>query len=434
MDLDYSPTQAAAQLGLSDRSIRRRIKDGKLQAEHLEGIGYRIRQSEIDRYRTRYPDDHLEEERPIEPMLTDDLDEEGEEIVAKAALSQERALTRARVARRRERAIARHHLTYEDLLRAIQLEALTGPKIEVTPPQPRISGKPIITPVLLLSDLHGGACYERDASGGLIEFDYTLFGDRILRLTEAVLEIIDAQRSFHTINRLVIAWGGDNFEGRTIFEGQDRETLGLVRQFRLTTQVMHEALLVPLARAVPQIIMKQVPGNHGRLGSKEQNLDPVQDSLDVLWMDYLQLRAQDIPNIQWDHTEGRFKLFKLHGWQFLLHHGDLATGGAAHTPTTRARQYKRDFESVAHTKIDVSLSGHLHGAGMALDGFSTNITNGCVPGGSPYSVDLGYNSPPIQTLITVSDRFPVHSHWPIWLATRDECLTVEADDLDQIAL
>jgi hypothetical protein len=76
------------------------------------------------------------------------------------------------------------------------------------------------------------------------------------------------------------------------------------------------------------------------------------------------------------------------------------------------------------------LSGHLHGAGLAFDGFSVNVTNGAVPGGSPYSVGLGYNSPPVQTLIMVNDSFPVAAHHPIWLATRDECITLESDNLD----
>jgi hypothetical protein len=338
---------------------------------------------------------------------------------------------RATVARRRERALAKTQINYADLIAVVREEFESGPQITVTPPSPSPKNeKPVLTPVLLISDLHDGATYPREKMQGLSSFDHAAFAQRIYRLSEAVQEIIEAQRAFHTINHMVMAWGGDNFEGRTIFEGQDRETRGLLSQFRLSTQVIHEGLLVPLARLVPRITMKKVPGNHGRLGSKKHPMDSVDDSLDLLWMDYLELRAHAIPNIAWDHEDGDFKLFTLHGWQFLLHHGDKANNGEAHTPTIRARSFKRGFESVAHMKVDVALSGHLHGAGMAMDGFSTNITNGAVPGGSPYSAGLGYNSPPIQTLITVSDRYPIHAHYPIWLATRDECITTKSDNLD----
>jgi hypothetical protein len=68
-----------------------------------------------------------------------------------------------------------------------------------------------------------------------------------------------------------------------------------------------------------------------------------------------------------------------------------------------------------------------------MDNFSTNITNGSIPGAGPYGVKLGYNTPPVQTLVTVSDKYPIHGHYPIWLATRNECITLEPENLDVLA-
>lgn len=370
------------------------------------------------------------------PTAQEDEDDEGDvsDLLAKAAKSQQRAADGVRVARASTRAMARSQVGYDDLIEAVRDEFALNPPPKVQVPRPHINGsKPVLTPVLLLSDLHTGPIYKRGRMQGLTEFNDAVFAQRIYRLCEAVLEITESLRSMHTVNRLILAFGGDNIEGRLIFPGQANHTKGLVRQFRLFSEIIAVGLIEPLAATFERIDERDVPGNHGRSGHKEDGLDSVEDSLDVLAMDMLKLRCAHLSNVHWDRTDGDFKLFQLHGWNFLLHHGDNASGGETHTPTTRARSFKRNFESVAHQKIDVTLSGHLHSAGLAMDNFSTNITNGSIPGAGPYGVKLGYNTPPVQTLVTVSDKYPIHGHYPIWLATRNECITLEPENLDVLA-
>jgi predicted phosphodiesterase len=339
----------------------------------------------------------------------------------------ERARRNATRARKKAAALRREQASYAELLDAIK-EVYTQPMPKITPPKPQPRRGTVLTPVLLLSDLHAGVIYDAHKMGALGRFDETIFAERISQLATEVIQIVAGLRATHTVNRIVLACAGDYIDGRTVHKGQLLDTVPLVQQVRFSTEAVAQQLIAPLARAFSEIRTVSVPGNHGRVGERGE-LDFVGDNLDVLWLDTLALRCQGISNIRWDRTDGAWKLFTLHGHRFLLHHGDTAKG-PAHTPVVGARNHRRNFESVAHTKVDVTLSGHLHAPGLSVDGYSYHISNGCLPGPGSYGVSLGLTSAPSQTLITVTDQQPVAGHYPIQLATRDELLTIRPIDFD----
>lgn len=181
------------------------------------------------------------------------------------------------------------------------------------------------TAVLHVTDTHYGK--------KTVTYDVGVCEQRLLRLCDAVEEIVTLRRKAAGIDRLVLLLGGDMVEGQDIFPHQAWETdVNIVRQVIKDGPEVVASMILFLCRLFPEIVVKGVVGNHGRLsktGSQLLNSDAI--FYEIVRM--LVQKAQPGCNITWDlpYDRGPDKQWRahtdVHGHGILLIHGDSKGSG-----------------------------------------------------------------------------------------------------------
>ncbi|HXI18409.1 MAG TPA: metallophosphoesterase [Chloroflexota bacterium] len=310
----------------------------------------------------------------------------------------------------------------QDLIDAVREEFRRTPDLEVSAPLAQRSGghKPRSL-VLHLSDIHVGQLFSRAKSGGLGGYDLSVFEKRAHALTQKVTALTQDIRRSGPVDRLVLLFNGDLVDGRDIHPGHDIQSEGMGPQMRVGPEVMAQAVVAPLARLFPQVDVFATPGNHGRLGKKGQ-LDRVEDSMDLVFMDILKLRCQSASNITWHPWDKSYAWFTLHGHTYFVAHGD-AFKSWMNLPTYGATNYKGRLESLINRKIDVLLCGHHHNPAHWATGFTNIVLNGSWVGTGEFGAFLGMGGPPVQKMILVTEDFACSTSYDLILEKREKCLT-----------
>lgn len=311
-----------------------------------------------------------------------------------------------------------------DLLDALRSEFAAQPKLTVTRPSSRYTGQRAPrTLVLHLSDIHVGQLFNREKNGGLGEYSLEVFTERTHRLTDKVAALHEDLQRSGAVDRLVIVFNGDLVDGRDIHPGHDHQSVGMAAQLRIGPEVLAQAMLAPLAERFHQIDVFACPGNHGRIGKKGQ-LDRVEDSLDLVFMDILKLRCSGMDNINWHAWDKYFAWFELHGHTYFCAHGD-AFKSWLNIPIYGAERYKSRIESLINRKIDVMMVGHHHSPANWATAFTNVVMNGSWVGTGDFGSWLGMGGAPTQKMVLVSDDFACATVYDLILADKKECLTAK---------
>jgi hypothetical protein len=217
--------------------------------------------------------------------------------------------------------------------------------------------------------------------------------------------------------------GGDLVDGRDIHPGHDHESVGIGLQLRVGPEVFARCLIGPLAAEFAEVEVVAFPGNHGRLGKKGQ-LDQVRDSLDLVFVDILELHCAGMANVTWHPRTTWFSYFTLHGHTYFASHGDNFKAWSG-IPFYGAQRNKMNVESMINHTLDCILTGHHHTPAGFWRGYGKVIMNGSFVGASTFGSWLGYGGPPVQKLLLVDDTYACASEFDLILADVAECLTLE---------
>lgn len=371
--------------------------------------------------------------RPIAPSGTVEVpDGDADVLVAKAVAREQRTRDFLTEAQRENRALRRQAVRGEDFLAALSgiVASSATPVAPFAPPAPDLRTLPDGTAVLSLSDLHNGLVLTREASNGLASFDGAILRQRLELLCTEVVALLREFRVNHRVDQLLVLGLGDWIEHRYMHEGQVHDTFGLALQVRGVAEAVASCLFVPLAREVRLLRMLNVPGNHDR-GAGPKGQSEHADSYAVLVPHLLGLHCQiaGARNVEIRECANWFEVFQLYGHDMIAFHGDQPRPGGGGPAPISALKTRAKMESMTHRKFRGSFHSHLHNVGMMTDGFCTSITNGSLPGASKFTLGLGLNGCPSQTLCLVTAKTPIARHCPIQLATREEVLTLEPEDL-----
>jgi len=320
----------------------------------------------------------------------------------------------------------------EELERRANLTDALRAELAATPiltiPRPRISHdeRPERTLLAICTDVHTGQLYSGD--GGLGKYNLDEFARRASRYAEAIIQIAEDYRRSGPTERLVIVFGGDLVDGRLIHRGQAIQSEEMATQLNVGPRVMSEGVMAPLSEAFAHIDVFGCIGNHGRLGQKGE-MARVGDSLDTVFMDILQLRCQGMPNITWHPRDLWYADFRLHGHRYFAAHGDNFKSWNA-IPAYGAIRNKGRMEGITNSVIDVICTGHHHSAANLHVNHGLVVLNGSWVGASEFGTWLGMSGPPVQKLLSVTDRFPAAAIHDIYLVDPADCVTHEPIDLD----
>jgi hypothetical protein len=260
--------------------------------------------------------------------------------------------------------------------------------------------------VLHISDTQIGSWVSSEHTGGMGEYNYSIFCERMDRYVHAIQRIL----MYHP-NKLEtchVVFGGDMIDGGTIFLGHQRHIDTLVVKQVVYGYEHFSRLIADLSTMFDEVVVSGVPGNHGRLGKKGE-MTPT-DNLDWLLYYFLQERCSNLSNVRFNIPDTWWMILKVRGWKFLVSHGDDFKAWNQ-IPFYGALRYKMKMrellrECYCHNggdfpDFDAILVGHHH----EMASFGNIFMNGNWVGGSEFSLkQLQVGGPPYQQVFGVHDN------------------------------
>jgi len=253
---------------------------------------------------------------------------------------------------------------------------------------------------LILSDLHIG---RRTPS-----FDSHVYTDRLSQLYEAVDNIVRMHRNDSALRIIHVFDAGDNVHGERVGQ-QGRMNdfeFGIPEQLAISTSVMGE-LIDKLLGIFDEVHWHDAPGNHGNLDkiySAGSNWDLVRVNL----MENLKSTQDRIFFHRPPHINRvAFSIADVMNHKFLVTHGDTikSYGGFPFGSVIKKMEHWRFINH-----FDAAVLGHFHTANVLNFNGMPIIMNGTIVSHDEYALQLGYDSPPSQTIFGTSE-----DHLVTWL-------------------
>tara|TARA_R110000824_G_scaffold17485_4_gene70857 strand:- start:447 stop:1694 length:1248 start_codon:yes stop_codon:yes gene_type:complete len=273
-------------------------------------------------------------------------------------------------------------------------------------PTPSSSAKGSHTVVAMLSDLHAGEVVNKEAMGGLSEYNMEIFRQRVGLWVEKVLALVDIRRSRLDIPKLQILADGDFVSGSIHDELERTNEVNIMDQCSTTALVMAHAI-AQVSQHFESVEISCTVGNHGRMKQKKEMKEA-----SVSW-DYMcyQLMAGWLKNfghITFDIPKSRFAVTPIEQMKFLHWHGDgiKSWNGIPWYGITRAVKSVREALQVGDIQFDGVAMGHFHVPHEYMMPTGPLLINGNWKGGDEYALD-GLNTiiKPYQTLFYVHSEY-----------------------------
>lgn len=173
--------------------------------------------------------------------------------------------------------------------------------------------------VLLFSDTQIGEKVQKKETG-YADYNIDIFKERLENLYISILNITERHRKDCPIDTLNVFMLGDMVEGRQIYRGQSaRITTDVVEQM-FEGQEAIANFLRSLAPRYKKINVPTVPGNHGRIGRKDEELTYANWDY-VMYRNMAQILS-NVKNIEFNTDQTWWKIVDVQGWKFHLEHGD----------------------------------------------------------------------------------------------------------------
>ena len=153
-------------------------------------------------------------------------------------------------------------------------------------------------------------------------YDSQIMRDRVLKFADKAERITNIQRADHPVKECVIAFGGDMVEGLWNYPTQawevDQPLFGqYVSVSRLIVDVIRKALSV-----YEKVTVVAEWGNHGRIGSKRDNV-PKSDNIDRMCYELARQLLEHESRLVWlENGHEDIQRIEIGNYRALLMHGD----------------------------------------------------------------------------------------------------------------
>jgi hypothetical protein len=249
-------------------------------------------------------------------------------------------------------------------------------------------------------------------------YDSEIMRLRVMQYMEKAVRITEIQRADHPVKDCVIMFGGDMIEGLFNFPGQAFEIDStLFEQYvnvsRLCVDVVRYALMnYEKVTVVPEW------GNHGRIGSKRDNV-PRSDNFDRMCYELAKQLLQNEKRLTWQDCPEDIQRVEIGNYRALLIHGDevgrngFASPGAIvqHANRWRSGSYPWEFRDVYIGHY------HTHAEWAMANGLGSVYQTGSTESDNRYAgVNLAASATPSQRLHFVDpEKGRVTASYKVWL-------------------
>jgi hypothetical protein len=263
---------------------------------------------------------------------------------------------------------ATHTAAYDATLAAGKIENVPEPKLEKNKKKPEVA-------LWHLTDWQGAK--------KTTTYNSVVMRERVLAFTEKAIKITDIHRADHPVEEVFILFGGDMIEGLFNFPSQAFEIdATLFEQYVNVSRLCVDVVRIALANYKKVTVVPEW-GNHGRIGSKRDNV-PRSDNFDRMCYELAKQLLQGEKRLTWQDCPEDIQRVEIGTYKALLIHGDevgrngFASPGAIvqHANRWRSGSYPWDFRDVYighyHTHAEWAMA---NGQGSVYQTGSTESDN-----------------------------------------------------------
>jgi hypothetical protein len=251
-----------------------------------------------------------------------------------------------------------------------------------------------------------------------VSYNSEVMRDRVLLFTRKAVAITDIQRADHPVKDCVIAFGGDMVEGLFNFPSQAFEIDSTIfEQYVNVSRLIVDVVRVALANYENVTVVAEW-GNHGRIGSKRDNV-PRSDNFDRMCYELARQLLASEKRLSWNDSPEDVQRLEIGNYRALVIHGDevgrngFASPGAIvqHMNRWRSGSYPWEFRDVYighyHTHAEWAMA---NGKGAVYQTGSTESDNRYA------GVMLAASATPSQRLHFIDPvRGRVTAAYKVWL-------------------
>jgi hypothetical protein len=214
-------------------------------------------------------------------------------------------------------------------------------------------------------------------------YNSEIMRQRVLDFAEKAVRITDIQRADHPVREVTIAFGGDMVEGLFNFPSQAFEIDStLFEQYVNVSRLIVDVVRYALANYEKVTVVPEW-GNHGRIGSKRDNV-PRSDNFDRMCYELARQLLAGEKRLTWQECPEDIQRIEIGNYRALLIHGDevgrngFASPGAIvqHANKWRSGSYPWEFRDVYighyHTHAEWAMA---NGQGSVYQTGSTESDN-----------------------------------------------------------
>ena len=216
-----------------------------------------------------------------------------------------------------------------------------------------------------------------------VTYDSEVMRRRVMEFASKALRITEIQRADHPVNDVTIMFGGDMVEGLFNFPNQAFEIdATLFEQYVNVSRLCVDVVRFALANYKKVTVIPEW-GNHGRIGSKRDNV-PRSDNFDRMCYELARQLLAPEKRLQWQDCPEDVQRVEIGNYRALLIHGDevgrngFASPGAIvqHMNRWRSGSYPWEFRDVYighyHTHAEWAMA---NGQGSVYQTGSTESDN-----------------------------------------------------------
>jgi hypothetical protein len=314
----------------------------------------------------------------------------------------------------------------ERLVEALERSLVTLPVVTVAdlPSSGPCKGS-ILEAVAPASDWHMGEVVTFADTGGIAQYNPTVFNRRVYLWVERIKLLVGIRRQVDTIDTLHVPFLGDITSG-SIHNEFVRTNTQTDMMLSVNAAYVFAQALISLASDFQQIKVTGVIGNHGRQTMKPETKLATQLNWDYMTYQMIAFFCRNQPNISFEFSEAFFQVLTVAKRNILISHG---AGIKMHykTPHYGIMTFvdrMRAVLAVQHKTFDDVMLGHFHVDEVYSIPTGHVYISGSGKGGDEYALTkLHTYAPPTQTLFFYKQRKPARDVQLIDIEDADRCPT-----------
>lgn len=274
--------------------------------------------------------------------------------------------------------------------------------------------------VALLSDIHGGEIIEMEDVLDLNEYNIDVMRERLMRWAKTVVSIVKNDMGNIPYDTAHIMLLGDLING--IIHQELLQGVAVCDQVVETMEAIAVAIEHIHEHCFNKIEIPCVIGNHGRF-HKKPYFKKKWDNLDYLLYKMLELRLAHHKNIKLHIPRSALMTYDIHGWNFLIAHGDGIKGGFAGIPHYGISRWDNNVSRMLTVEKGIyphyNVIGHFHQSIQLPKPGGEIIVNGSVKGVDEFALNaFSATNEPKQTVFWVHPQQGKTWATDIWLTDR----------------